>query len=250
MVLQTPGGELTYEGDAAIDGVPGTAAPVRQNFARAVGSKTGKLFPTGRRSEMIEGVEVTCIDVAVPMIIVPASAVGRSGHETKVELDADAELIARLERMRVEAGRRMGMGECGALVVPKPVLVAAPAGAGSIASRDFVPFNCHATYSVTGSIALSVACRIGDTVAARLAHADGDDPACVIIEHPGGVIDVRVQLCEKDGDVTVEEASLLRTCRKLFEGQICIPRRVWDGTGRATDAAQIAAGLGMPAALT
>lgn len=248
VILQTPGGEVTYEGDAAIDGVPGTAAPVRQNFARAVGSKTGKLFPTGLRSEVIDGIEVTCIDVAVPMVIVPAAAVGRSGHETKAELDADAALIARLDRMRVEAGRRMGLGDCSALVVPKPVLVAAPAGSGSIASRDFVPFNCHATYSVTGSIALSVACRIAGTVAARLERPRAEDPGRVSIEHPGGVIDVRVTLREAGGEVTVEEASLLRTCRKLFEGQICIPARVWDGTGRAASAAQIAAGLDLPAA--
>jgi 2-methylaconitate cis-trans-isomerase PrpF len=248
VILQTPAGEVTYEGSAAIDGVPGAAAPVRQNFARAVGSKTGRLFPTGQRTEVIDGIEVTCIDVAVPMVIVPAAAVGRSGHETKAELDADADLIARLGRMRVEAGRRMGLGDCSALVVPKPVLVAAPAGTGSIASRDFVPFNCHATYSVTGSIALSVACRVAGTVAARLEQPRPQDPGRVSIEHPGGVIDVSVRLREAGGEVTVEEASLLRTCRKLFEGQICIPARVWDGAGRAASAAEIAAGLDLPAA--
>lgn len=247
VILQTPGGEITYEGDAAIDGVPGMSAPVRQNFARAVGSKTGKLFPTGRRTELIDGIEVTCIDMAVPMVIVPAATVGRSGYETKAELDVDAALIARLDRMRVEAGRRMGLGDCGALVVPKPVLVAAPAGKGSIASRDFVPFNCHATYSVTGSIALSVASRIEGTVANRHAKAAAADDM-VKIEHPGGVIEVCVKLRDADDEVIVEEASLLRTCRKLFEGQICIPSRVWDGTCKAANAAQIAAGMNLPAA--
>lgn len=248
VILQTPDGGITYDGDAAIDGVPGTAAPVRQNFAAALGSKTGRLFPTGQRSEMIDGIEVSCIDMAVPMLMVPAEALGRSGHESKAELDADSGLIARLDRMRVEAGLRMGLGDCSALVVPKPVLVAAPARGGSIASRDFVPFNCHATYSVTGSIALSVACRVPGTVANRCAKAPGSD-AIVSIEHPGGMIDVCVKLREAGGDeVVVEEASLLRTCRKLFEGQICIPFRVWDGSGRAADAAQIAAGLYLPVA--
>lgn len=248
VVLQTPQGEIAYDGDAAIDGVPGTAAPVRQNFAASVGSKTGTLFPTGRRTESIDGVEVTCIDVAVPMVIVPALALGRTGHESKAELDADAALIARLERMRVEAGHRMGMGACGPLVVPKPVLVAAPAGAGSIASRDFVPFNCHATYSVTGSIALSVACRIPGTVAQRLAKPGAGHPDPVRIEHPSGLIDVHVRLREHAGGIALEEASLLRTCRKLFEGNICIPARVWDGRGKAASAAQIAAGLERPVA--
>ena len=248
VILQTPGGEVTYEGDTAIDGVPGTAAPVRQNFAGSVGSKTGKLFPTGHKTEVIDGIEVTCIDVAVPMVIVPAEALGRTGHESKAELDADSALIKRLDRVRVEAGHRMGLGDCSALVVPKPVLVAAPAGAGTIASRDFVPFNCHATYSVTGSMALSVASRIEGTVANRYAKAAAADPDRVSIEHPGGVIDVQVRLRDSVDGVKVDEASLLRTCRKLFEGQICIPSRVWDGSGTAADAAQIAAGLSLPAA--
>ncbi len=248
VVLQTPDGGITYDGDASIDGVPGTAAPVRQNFAASVGSKTGKLFPTGHKSELIDGVEVTCIDVAVPMVVVPAEAVGRTGHESKVELDADVALIQRLDRMRVEAGQRMGLGDCSALVVPKPVLVASPAGTGTIASRDFVPFNCHATYSVTGSMALSVASRIEGTVANRYAKGPVADADRVSIEHPGGVIDVQVRLRESPDGVTVDEASLLRTCRKLFEGQICIPSRVWDGSGKAVDAAEIAAGLSLPAA--
>jgi 2-methylaconitate cis-trans-isomerase PrpF len=133
-------------------------------------------------------------------------------------------------------------------VVPKPVLVAAPAGAGTIASRDFVPFNCHATYSVTGSMALSVASRIEGTVVNRYAQTAAADPDRVSIEHPGGVIDVQVRLRESADGIAVDEASLLRTCRKLFEGQICIPSRVWDGAGKAADAAQIAAGLSLPAA--
>jgi len=240
VILHTPGAEITYDGDAAIDGVPGTAAPVRQNFAGTVGSKTGRLLPTGRKTEEIDGVEVTCIDMAVPMVIVPASAVGKTGHESKADLDADAVLIERLGRIRVEAGKRMGMGDCSALVVPKPVLVAAPAGAGTIASRDFVPFNCHATYSVTGSIAMSVASIMEGTVANLLAQADQANPGRVKIEHPSGIIDVDVRARQTAGGLEVEEASLLRTCRKLFEGQICIPSRIWDGSGKARDAAELA----------
>ena len=243
VILHTPGGEVTYEGDAAIDGVPGTAAPVKQNFARTIGSKSGKLLPTGRASEEIDGIEVTCIDVAVPMVIVPAASVGKTGHESKAELDPDAALIARLERIRVEAGKRMGLGDCSQLVVPKPVLVAAPRHGGTIASRDFVPFNCHATYSVTGSMALSAACVLPGTVAYRLAVLRGTTPEIVKIEHPGGVIDVEVRSRMSEEGLMLEEANLLRTCRKLFEGQICIPSRVWDGSAKAKDAAEIGEAL-------
>ena len=240
VVIQTPDGEVTYEGDGAIDGVPGTAAPVTQNFAGTVGSKTGKLLPTGRASEEIHGIEVTCIDVAVPMVIVPAAALAKTGYESKAELDADAALIARLEEIRVEAGKRMGLGDCAQFVIPKPVLVAPPRAGGTIASRDFVPFNCHATYSVTGSIALSTACILPGTVANRIAKLTGPGRQVIGIEHPGGVIDVEV-LARRVGDkVALEEANLLRTCRKLFEGQICIPSRIWDGGNKARDAKQLA----------
>lgn len=240
VILQTPGGEITYEGNAAIDGVPGTAAPVKENFAGTVGSKTGKLLPTGNASEEIDGIEVTCIDVAVPTVIVPAAAVGKTGHESKPELDADALLIARLEKIRVEAGQRMGLGNCSALVIPKPVLVAPPRAGGAIASRDFVPFNCHATYSVTGSMALSTACILPGTVAHRMARPNGRGRQIIGIEHPGGIIDVEVLARWIGGKFTLKEANLLRTCRKLFEGQICIPSRVWDGRNKARDAMQLA----------
>ena len=240
VLIQTPGGNVTYEGNAAIDGVPGTAAPVTQNFAGTVGSKTGKLLPTGRLCEDIDGIEVTCIDVAVPMVIVPAMAAGKTGYESKAELDADPTLIARLEKIRVEAGRRMGLGECGNLVIPKPVLVAPPRAGGSIASRDFVPFNCHATYSVTGSMALATACILPGTVAHRMVNTAGPGAQTIRIEHAGGIIEV-VALARYIGDKFIlEEATLIRTCRKLFEGQVCIPSSVWDGRGKARDAAHLA----------
>lgn len=240
VTVQTPEGAVTYEGDAAIDGVPGTAAPIRQNFAGTVGSKTGKLLPTGKVTEVIDGITVTCIDVAVPMVIVPAAAVGKTGYESKVALDADAALIARLEAIRCEAGRRMGMGDCSALVVPKPVLVAPPQHGGTVASRDFVPFNCHATYSVTGAIALSTACLLPGTVAHGLARRTPALADTIAIEHPSGRIEVDARANMADGTFELIEATLVRTCRKLFEGAICIPSRVWDGTCRATSADQLA----------
>ena len=243
VILQTPGGEVTYDGDAAIAGVPGTAVAVKENFAGTVGSKTGKLLPTGNVSEEIDGVEVTCIDVAVPMVIVSAAALGKTGYESKAELDPDAQMIARLEKIRIEAGKRMGLGDCNKLVIPKPVLVAAPRAGGTIASRDFVPFNCHATYSVTGSMALAAACLMPGTVANQLAKLKGAGRQIVGIEHPGGTLEVELLARQVGGKFEMQEANLLRTCRKLFEGQICIPSRIWDGKNKARDAMQLAAAV-------
>ena len=240
VILQTPGGEVTYDGNAQIAGVPGTAVGVKENFAGTVGSKTGNLLPTGTLIEEIDGVEVTCIDVAVPMVIVPAAAVGKTGYESKAEFDSNAELIARLETIRVEAGKRMGLGNCSKLVIPKPVLVAAPRAGGTIASRDFVPFNCHATYSVTGSMALATACVLPGTVAHKLAKLKGSGRQIVAIEHPSGILEVEIVARQVCGKFELSEANLLRTCRKLFEGQICIPARIWDGSNKARDAMQLA----------
>ncbi len=240
VILRTPNAEIGYDGDAEIAGVPGTAAPVKENFAGTVGSKTGRLLPTGKASEEIDGIEVTCIDVAVPMVIVPAAAVGKTGHESKAELDVDAALIARLEKIRVEAGARMGINDCSKLVIPKPVLVAAARAGGTIASRDFVPFNCHATYSVTGSMALGTACVMPGTVANRLAQVHAGSRHVIGIEHHSGTLEVEISARQADSAFELLEANLLRTCRKLFEGQICIPSRIWDGTGKARDAMQLA----------
>ena len=199
-------------------------------------------------TEIIDGIDVTCIDAAVPMVIVPASAVGKSGHESKLQLDADAALIAQLEKIRIEAGRRMGLGDCSRLVIPKPVLIAPARHGGTIASRDFVPFNCHATYSVTGSIALSLACVAPGTVAYKVVYKVAQPPSVagpgvIKIEHPGGIIEVGVRAHHTVDGLAVEEASLLRTCRKLFEGQICIPSRIWDGTQKAGNVADLARGV-------
>ncbi|MDB5882084.1 MAG: 4-oxalomesaconate tautomerase [Ramlibacter sp.] len=241
LVIETPAGQVTYDGNAAIDGVAGTAAPVRQNFAGSVGSKTGKLLPTRNVREEILGVEVTCIDVAVPAVLIDATAVGKTGRESKQELDADWALIERLNAIRIEAGKRMGLGDCSELVLPKPLLLAAAANGGTIASRDFVPYECHAAHSVTGAIALATACAVQGTVASKVSGVLMR--GTVRIEHPGGAMDIEINASGSGDAFRLNEAVLLRTCRKLFEGAICIPSSVWDGSDRAESAATLAAGL-------
>jgi 2-methylaconitate cis-trans-isomerase PrpF len=153
-VVQTPGGEVAYDGDAKIDGVPGTGAPIVLNFLDAAGAKTGKLLPTGHPLDVIDGIEVTCVDLSSPLVFVTAAAMSKTGYETKHELDADRQFLDRLEVLRRKAALRMGLGDVSGKVLPKFALVASPTGSGNIASRYFVPWNCHSAYAVTGALCL------------------------------------------------------------------------------------------------
>lgn len=226
-LIQTPGGCVTYEGTAAIDGVSGTAAPVRLNFAKSAGSTTGTLLPTSMRHEVIEGVEVSCLDCAVPLVVIPAAALGKTARETKAEINADKAFLTRLEAIRREAGRRMGLGDVSGKVIPKPVIVGAPAQGGSISARDFVPYECHAAFSVTGSIGLSAACCMPSNVTQKVADLPDARRKTIVIEHPSGKVAVETDSIVGGEDFQLLEATLLRTCRKLFAGAVMVPERVW-----------------------
>ncbi|MET3791311.1 4-oxalomesaconate tautomerase [Aquamicrobium terrae] len=212
--IPTPNGQVSYLGEAAIDGVPGRAAPIALTFMDAAGARTGKLLPTGHPSEVIDGIEVTCIDCAMPMMLLEAQALGLTGHETPAGLNADATLIARLDALRVEAGRRMGLGDVSGQVIPKPVLIAPPAKGGDLAVRYFMPQDCHPALATTGAVGIATACVTEGTVASRLIGMR-DLPAVLALEHPSGQIDVRLRL--RDGKLL---AGILRTARRLFEGRV------------------------------
>lgn len=216
--VQTPERAVKYDGDTAIDGVAGTAAPVKLSFLEAVGSKTGALFPSGNRSETIDGVPVTLVDYAMPMMLAPAAALGLTGTETPEQLDADGKLLARIEALRHEAGHRMGLGDTSKLVVPKVGLLSQPRRDGTITSRYFVPDRCHKSHAVTGALCVAVACRTPGTVAFDLARAA--EGTFVGIEHPSGSIPIDLVF---NADGTVARASLVRTTRRIFEGNILIP---------------------------
>lgn len=224
-VIQTPGRQVTYEGNARIDGVPGSGAPIQLNFRDATGAKTGRLFPTGNRIDVIDGTEVSLIDFATPLVFVPANALGKTGHESKVELDADLSLKARLESIRLQIAENAGLGNVREKVLPKIALVASPRNKGVIASRYFTPWSCHSAYAVTGALCLSAASVIPGTVVHRLARHNTAEPDLVTIEQPAGTLDIRLQF---EGELQAEEpritsAGLIRTARKLFKGNVLLP---------------------------
>lgn len=223
-IVQTPGRVVRYDGDVAIDGVPGTSAPVFLNMLRCAGSKTGAMLPTGNARDMIDGVPVTLVDVAMPMMLVRADALGKTGYETPAELDADVELFARIERMRRVAGEMMGLGDVSGMVIPKVALVAAPRNGGSISSRYLVPHRTHQAHAATGAICVASAAAAPGTVAAEVASVDGAaKPLVVGIEHPAGQIDIDLKIWPDGAGIEIESAGIVRTARVIFDGTLYVP---------------------------
>jgi 4-oxalomesaconate tautomerase len=222
-VVQTPGGKVTYEGDTAIDGVPGCGAPVLLNFLDAAGAKTGKLLPTGHAIDVIDGIEVSCVDFASPLVLIAAAALGKTGYETKVALDADKTLFQRVEGIRIEAARRMGLGDSTGKVLPKVALLAPPARGGSVSSRYLTPWTCHAAHAVTGALCVAAAARVPGSLAARVT-ADTRDNDTIVIEHPAGRIETRVEVdpTAVAGVPVIFRAGVVRTARLLLAGRVFV----------------------------
>ena len=222
---------VTYDGDAQIDGVPGTAAPIELMFMDVVGGATGKLFPTGNRIDVIDGIEVSCLDVAMPMVIARADAFGLTGHESAAELDDNQAFYDRMEPIRRKAGELMGMGDVSKSVTPKFGLLAPSRDGGTVAVRYFMPWKCHPSLAVTGSQCLSAAVLCPGTVGTGMSNGIGATPATLYLEHPMGKLEVVVDF-EVDGEkFDLRSAGLVRTARKLASGSVFVPRSVWAGHG-------------------
>lgn len=225
VTVRTPNGRVTYDGDTRIDGVAGTGSPILLDFVDAWGAVTGKVFPTGNRVDLIDGIEVTCIDAAMPLMLVRARDLGVSGREAPATLDNDPILLARLEALRLQAGQLMGLGDVSDSVIPKPVLVSPGDSPESITSRYFTPRKCHASHAVTGAIGVASAFALPGTVASQLTRLPGRH--ALVVLHPAGRIEVEVEL-EGEGDAaTVTRAALVRTARKIIEGQLHLPEYVF-----------------------
>jgi 2-methylaconitate cis-trans-isomerase PrpF/tripartite-type tricarboxylate transporter receptor subunit TctC len=221
----TPNRQVTYEGDARIDGVAGTAAPILLNFLDAWGAVTGQLFPTGRRIDVIDGLEATCIDAAMPLMILRAADLGLHGRERPAELDANTALLSRIEALRREAGRRMGLGDVSDSVIPKPVLVSVGDDPNSITSRYFTPRKCHTSHAVTGAIGVATAFSLRGTVASGVERPAGRHPVAVL--HPAGQINIEVEIAGNGEAATIERAALVRTARKIMQGELHLPEYVF-----------------------
>lgn len=218
-IVQTPARQVRYDGDFAIDGVPGTAAPISLVFSEAAGAVTGQLLPTGKAIQTIQGVDVSVVDYAMPIMLVRARDVGISGDEKPEMLDANTALFARLESMRLEAGQLMGLGDVSNSVVPKIALLSAAKNGGTIRSIYLTPKQTHRAHAVTGALCVAVATKTPGTLATEFA-ADGP---LVIIEHPSGKIEIELQMSP---DGSVARAGVMRTARRILEGKVIVPPHV------------------------
>jgi 4-oxalomesaconate tautomerase len=224
-VVQTPGGEVRYDGKARIDGVPGTAAPVVVEFDDVAGASCGALLPTGHALDRFDGVYVTCIDHGMPVVLIRAADLGRTGYESPEQLEADEPLKAIIESIRLQAGPLMNLGDVTQRTVPKMCLIAPPVAGGAISSRTFIPHRCHPSIGVFAAVSVARACLIKGSVAHGLVRLPTGESVQVSVEHPIGEFTVAMTL--NDGSVTC--CGLLRTARLLFDGQVCISRSVWTG---------------------
>jgi 4-oxalomesaconate tautomerase len=215
-------GAVEYAGDVTIAGVPGAAAAVVLDFAGTEGSATGALLPTGNVRDEIEGITVTCVDNGMPVVVVAASDLGRTGYETVAELEADPELNSRVRALRLAAGKLMGLGDVSGSTVPKVSLVAAPADGGTICTRTFIPVRVHDSIGVLGAVSVATSVLLDGAAGHELAHL-GRGQARFDIEHPTGHLQVEVEVDRGVHPPRVLRSGVVRTARKLFDG-VVFPR--------------------------
>lgn len=226
--VKTPGGIVRYDGDTGIDGVPGTAARIDLQFMDVVGSVTGQLLPTGNLRDRFDNVEVTCMDVAMPIVIARADAFGLSGHETVEQLESNTGFMTRMQIIRLAAGAAMGMGDVSSSVTPKFTILAPARKSGTIAARYFMPWQAHPSMAVTGAQCLASCAVLPGSIAEGLLVRPATSPATITIEHPSGMIDVIVDYsCNHQSDdmenidgFVLRSAGLVRTARKLAAGHL------------------------------
>jgi 4-oxalomesaconate tautomerase len=226
--VPTPKGVVEYEGDARIDGVPGTAAGISIDFLDVAGSSCGALFPTGKMSDRIDGIEVTCIDNGMPVVILNAADFGLSGDESPQALEADAALRQRVEKIRLELGPRMNLGDVAKKTVPKMSLVSPARHGGQLNTRTFIPHRVHEAIGVLGAVSVATACVVPGTVAERIVGPGAAaGPRRLEIEHPTGFFTVEMDVQGSGSDLRVNRSALLRTARKLMGGEVYVPAAAW-----------------------
>lgn len=229
LVFPLVDGRPVYDGDAEINGVLGTAAPVMCRYHDLAGAICGALLPTGNECDEFGGWRATCIDNGMPVVCLRAEDFGITGSETPAGLDANEGLRAALEAIRLEAGEAMNLGDVGPKAVPKMCLVSRAAAGGSMNTRTFIPHTCHKAIGVLGAVSAATAALFPGSAIHDLASIPGGNPKAMRIEHPSGHFDVELELDPEADGIEVAGAGLLRTARLISRGEVFVPESVWGG---------------------
>jgi 4-oxalomesaconate tautomerase len=223
LTVETPDGVVNYDGETEIDGVPGSAAAIVCDFLDIAGSACGALLPTGNTIDTIDGVQMTCIDNGMPVVVLRATDFAISGYESPDELDADDELKSRLETLRHKVGPLMNLGDVADLTVPKMCLVAEPRDGGNLSTRTFIPHACHRSVGVLGAVTVASACLMPGSVTHDIATVPDGDEKMMVIEHPSGSFPVRIVVGQNDdSEIRIEKAGVIRTARMLMRGDALV----------------------------
>ena len=219
LTIETPDDAVNYDGDTEIDGVPGRAAPIVCDFLDVAGSACGQLLPTGNITDTIDGIQLTCIDNGMPVVVLRAADFGISGYESPDELDENDELKSRLESLRCKVGPLMNLGDVADLTVPKMCLVAEPRDGGNICTRTFIPHVCHRSVGVLGAVTVATACLLPGSVTDNIAAVPEGNEKTLAVEHPTGSLAVRLVINHgDDGEIQIDKAGVIRTARMLMRG--------------------------------
>lgn len=219
VVVETPGGKVNYAGDAKIDGVPGTAAPIICNYLGVAGSTCGALLPTGKATDEVDGYSLTCIDNGMPVVLIRASDFGLKGNESVRELEENENLKSRIEQLRLKLGPMMNLGDVAQKTVPKMCLISSPQHGGVLNTRMFIPHRVHDAIGVLAAVSVATAVVLPGTVAASLAEVPEND-GLFSVEHPSGECSVQLDYLIEGEKIKVEKAGLLRTARLLSKGKV------------------------------
>ncbi|MBL4827732.1 MAG: 4-oxalomesaconate tautomerase [Spongiibacteraceae bacterium] len=228
LVLQTPKGVISYEGDTRIDGVPGTSAPIICHYMDVAGSACGSLLPTGNVKDIVDGVELTCVDNGMPVVVVRAKDMGIEGDESPEELNANVSLKAKLQSIRLQLGPTMNLGDVDGAAVPKMCMISKAKKGGVINTRTFIPYKCHSSIGVLGAVSVATACILPGSVAEGIADVAEGNPVQMSIEHPSGEFSVNLDIDRSAALPDVKKAGLLRTARLLSRGELYVPSDVFN----------------------
>ena len=221
VTVQTPNGKVEYAGTAKVDGVPGTAAEIICNYLETEGSTCGTLLPTGNIIDIVDGIEITCIDNGMPEVILRATDLGITGNETPTELDANEVLKQKLESIRLQIGPKMNLGDIKEKTIPKMCIISAPVNGGAINTRTFIPHVCHEAIGVLGAVSTATACMLKGSVMDEIAVVS--DKNKLSVEHPTGEFTVQLDITNMNGTIIINKAGVIRTARLLSKGEVYIP---------------------------